>query len=216
MVCPHPFRTGWAVTTRARPGHRWRARAPLGAPWGGGAAGRRRQGRRARPEGLCGPGPRVAREGSGLPGDPAPRLCANFAFALGRLEAAGPSPERLRPGTAELIRKRLKPRGPNSTCHREADVERDRERKQAGAQSPGKVLPRLGAIIKMGPPGPASHHRPHLLRPQSASSAGPGSTQCPLSMCPPRGEYQPHRTRRSGRSGREGRQPGETRQRPPR
>lgn len=111
----------------------------------GGGAGAGRLGA----EGLCGPGPRVAREGSGLPGDPAPRLRANFAFALGQLEAAGPSPERLRPGAAELIRKRLKPRGPNSTCHREADVERDRERKQAGAQSPGKVLPRLGAIIKM-------------------------------------------------------------------
>lgn len=62
-----------------------------------------------------------------------------------RLEAVGPS--RMAPG--ELSRKRCKPRSSHSTCHREADVERDRERKKATDQSPGKVLPRLRAIIKM-------------------------------------------------------------------
>ena len=68
--------------------------ALLGAPSGGGAAGRRGQG--WVPGG--GGRPRVAGQGSGLPGDPAPRLCANFSFVLGQAGGGGAVPERLRPG----------------------------------------------------------------------------------------------------------------------
>lgn len=91
---------------------------------------------------------------SGLKGQTPGRACpgalcgdsALISLSLwARLEAAGPS--RMAPG--ELSRKRSQPRSPNSTCHRKADVERDRERKKATDQSPGKVLPRLRAIIKM-------------------------------------------------------------------
>lgn len=60
---------------------------------------------------------RVAGKGSGLPGDPAPRQCRNFAFPLGQPEAAGPSRNVCGQAPGELIRKRRKPRGPTSTCH---------------------------------------------------------------------------------------------------
>lgn len=88
-------------------------------------------------------------KGAAVPGSPVWRLGADFVFTLGQAGGGGAVPNDCGWAPGELIRKSCKSHGLNFTCHREGDVERDRERKQARDQSPGKVLPRLGAIIKM-------------------------------------------------------------------
>lgn len=116
--------------------------ALLGVPSGGGAAERRGQGWGAGGGGR----PRGRARGRACPGTLRRDAAPNFTFVLGQAGGGGAVPERLRPGARGVNPKALQPRGLDSTCHREADVERDRERKQARDQSPGKVLPRLGQL----------------------------------------------------------------------
>lgn len=105
--------------------------------------------------GAAGPGLGSWGRGASEGGKPGGRACPgtlrrdaapNFTFVLAQAGGGGAVPERLRPGARGVNPKALQSRGLDSTCHREADVERDRERKQARDQSPGKVLPRLGQL----------------------------------------------------------------------
>lgn len=162
---------GWPYSCSVGRG-RCGATGPGLGSWGRGASGR------------------GVRQGSGLPGTPRRDAGPNFTFVLGQAGGGGAVPERLRPGARGVNPKALQPRGLDSTCHREADVERDRERKQARDQSPGKVLPRLGNY-KNVTPGLASQPPPSTCR------AHPSASSCrlrfrvlaaPLSMCPLRSE----------------------------
>lgn len=174
--------------------------APLGAPSAGGAAGRRGEGW-------------VLGFGGGGVGDPELRgrqgvggargtLCRGdsariFAFASGRDGGGGAVPTDCGRGPGELIRKRRQPRGPNSTCHREAEVETEREK--ASDLSRGKSCAPPGNYKNVTPRA-ASKPPPSPAAPNGPPAAAP----CPRppSMRPPRSEYRAAGTRaRVGRGG---------------
>lgn len=118
------------------------------------------------------------------------RFCANFRFRFGPGQRRRGRPDPLRLGPGELIRKRRQPRGPGSTCHREAEVETERERKQVMCVV-GESPARLRAIIKMGPRGrlPSTALTCCALRSGPQSPLCPPCPPAPLSMRPPRSEY---------------------------
>lgn len=149
--------------------------ALLGAPSGGGAAGRRDQG--WVPGG--GGRPRVAGQGSGLPGDPAPRLCANFSFVLGQAGGGGAVPERLRPGALGVNPKA--PQAPRARLHVSqrswCREETERERKQE-TRVPGKSCRASGNYKNVTP-------RVGLPTTTLTCRVHPSASSCPLGSVPP-------------------------------
>lgn len=139
MICPPPPRIGREVPHHQGPpwieelrsGWHWRALRREGALPGGGARGGRRARRAAGGDGLA-RGPRAA-------------ACADFTFASSGGRRRGGRPGTIAAGQRVNPKARQR-RGPDSTCHREADVERDRERKQAREQVPGKSCRASGQL----------------------------------------------------------------------
>lgn len=87
--------------------------------------------------------------GRACPGTPR-RDSARISLSFwARPEAAGPSRNDCGRVHWELIRKRRKPRGPDSTCHREADVERRQREKESKRPESRESPAAPRAIIKM-------------------------------------------------------------------
>lgn len=173
MICPPPSRTRPEV--RAHPGYRWRAGGPTRRSVGRGRC------REAGPGvGTWGRGPSEGEgQGSGLPGDPAPRLCANFSFVLGQAGGGGAVPERLRPGALGVNPKAPQaPRArlhvsPRSWCREETE----RERKQE-TRVPGKSCRASGNYKNVTP-------RVGLPATTLTCRVHPSASSCPLGSVPP-------------------------------
>lgn len=213
MICPSPSRTKQEVTIRTHPGYRWREGGTTLRSFGRGRC-------RAAEPGLCSRGrgaSKGGRQGVGLARGPCAATLPEFHFRFGLGRRRRGRPGTIAAGRPELIRKRRKPRWPDSTCHREADVERDTEKESKRLESwESPVVPR--AIIKMCSPGSASKLAPSPatsihLRPAADSLSPQRRSACARCAV----SNRPRKTQRSGGRGggreRGGRNLGQTTQR---